>query len=72
MRVYANLLGEWTDITDTGTVADNQDPAQYFKENLIYGQDSAEAECFKFGYIHVQYEGRDYRLHPAMIQIIGQ
>ena len=64
MRIYANLLGNWTDITETGTVADCQKPVTYFTEN------STVAECFKYGYIHVQYQGHDYRLHPSMIQII--
>ena len=25
MRIYANLIGNWTDITNTGTI-ENQDP----------------------------------------------
>lgn len=36
MRIYACLLGEWVDITETATVADCQDPVTYFKENLKY------------------------------------
>ena len=62
MRVYANLLGSWTDITDTGTIANQQDPTTYSKN----------AKCFEYDYIHVQYNGVDYRIHPAMIQILNQ
>ena len=36
MRIYANLLGNWTDITETGTVADCQNPVTYFTENLTF------------------------------------
>ena len=70
MRIYANLLGNWTDITETDTVADCQKPVTYFTENLTFLEGSTVAECFKYGYIHVQYQGHDYRLHPSMIQII--
>jgi hypothetical protein len=70
MRIYANLLGTWTDITDTGTLADFQDPTTYIKENLRYLPDTNVAECFKHDYINVQYNGHNYRLHPSMIQIV--
>ena len=70
MRIYANLIGVWTDITESGTVANSQNPVKYFKENLSFCENSTVAECFKYGYIHVQYQGHDYRIHPSMIQII--
>lgn len=69
-RIYANLLGVWTDITDTGTVGNHQDPSVYFKENLKYDNGSKVAACFEYDYINVQYNGKNYRLHPSMIQII--
>lgn len=70
MRIYANLLGNWTDITDSGTLADLRDPVTYIKETLKYSENSNTAECFKYDYINVQYNGHNYRLHPSMIQII--
>ena len=70
MRIYANLLGNWTDITEEGTLADLRDPVTYIKENLNYLPDSTVAECFKYDYINVQYKGHNYRLHPSMIQIV--
>lgn len=70
MRVYANLLGDWIDITETGTVADFQSPITYFQENLTFMESSTVAECFKYGYINVQYNNHNYRLHPSMIQIV--
>lgn len=70
MRIYANLLGNWTDITDSGTVADHQNPITYFKENLSFNENSTVAKCFEYDYINVQYDNCNYRLHPSMIQII--
>lgn len=72
MRIYANLLGTWTDITDTGTVADNQNPVKYFKENLTFDDNSKVAKCFEFGYVHVQYQNKDYRLAPEHFQFVNQ
>ena len=69
-RIYANLLGEWVDITEVGTVADNKDPRTYFEENLKYIDGSHVAECFEYDYINIQYNGRNYRIHPSMIQIV--
>ncbi len=70
MRIYANLLGVWTDITDKGTIADFQNPVTYIKENLTYADNSETAECFRYDYINVQYEGHNYRIHSSMIQIV--
>ena len=70
MRIYANLLGSWTDITEDGTLADLRDPVTYIKEMLTYAPGSNVAECFKYDYINVQYKGHNYRLHPSMIQIV--
>lgn len=71
MRIFACLLGEWVDITDTGTVADGQKPVAYFEEHLKYQENSRYAECFQYDYIHVQYQGKDYRINPAFIQIVN-
>lgn len=71
-RYYANLLGNWTDITDSGTVADGQSPSTYFQEMLTFEKGSNVAKCFEHGYIHVQYEGKDYRIDPSCIQIVAE
>ena len=71
-RIYANLLGNWVDITKDGTVADNQDPLKYFEENLVYDIGSNTANCFKYDYINIQYSGKNYRIHPSCIQIVTE
>ena len=72
MRIYACLLGEWIDITETATVADYQNPVTYFRENLKYDEGSRYADCFKYDYIHIQYQGKEYRINPAFIQIVTE
>jgi len=69
-RIYANLLGNWVDITEAGTIEDHQNPSLYFEENLRYVNGSTTAECFKYDYINVQYNGSNYRIHPSCIQIV--
>ena len=71
-RIYANLLGEQIDITEAGTVEDNQDPTVFFNENLTYSENSKIARCFEYDYINIQYNGRNYRIHPSMVQIVTE
>ena len=71
-RIYANLLGNWTDITEAGTVADHQKPLTYFEENLVFDETSKTAKCFEYGYLNVQYNGKNYRLAPEHIQIVTE
>lgn len=70
-RYYANLLGDWVDITDDGTVEDGKSPYTYFEEMLYFPEGATVAECFKYGYINVQYGGKNYRIHPSCIQIVS-
>lgn len=71
-RIYANLLGVWTDITDDGTVEDHQDPCTYFEDNLTYEHGKKVAACFEYDYVNIQYGGKNYRIHPTMIQIVSE
>lgn len=64
-KVYANLLGEWIDITDTGTIDDNQDPKIFIREGGL-------ETLSKYDYINVQYDGKNYRIHPSLIQIVTE
>lgn len=74
VRYYANLLGNWVDITDDGTI-DKKDAATYFEEEnehkrLPDGTYSKVPKCYEYGYIHVQYGGKDYRISPDCIQVV--
>ncbi len=68
-RYYACLLGNWVDITDCATV-EGQNTNTYFKEMLTYESGSKVAKCFEYDYINIQYESKNYRIHPSMIQIV--
>ncbi len=70
-RIFANLIGNWIDITNNATVEDHQDTLTYFNEKLKYDENSYEAECFKYDYVNVQYKGINYRIHPSQIQILN-
>ncbi len=50
-RVYANLLGNWTGITDAGKIP-RSDAAVYIKEEL--------QDMFKYDYVNVEYGGVRY------------
>lgn len=70
-KYYACLAGNWVDITDTGKVED-QTPSVFFEEQLKYNNDSLVAECFKYDYINIQYDGKNYRINPVFIQIVTE
>ena len=72
MRVYANILGNWTDITDDGTVEDYQSPTKYFEEMLTYDKGAKIAKCFEYGYVNVQYQNKNYRLAPEHFQFVTE
>ena len=52
-------------------MADCQKPVDYINEHLTYVENSNVAECFKYDYVHIQYDGKDYRIHPSLIQIVN-
>lgn len=68
-RYYANLLGQWTDITDDG-LAENEKVSTYFQDNLTYDENENVARCFKGDYINITYGEKSYRIHPSCIQIV--
>lgn len=60
-RIYANLLGDWVDITDDGLL-EKCNPNIYIDESI--------QDMFKYDYINVSYNGKDYRIHPTFIQVV--
>jgi hypothetical protein len=63
-KYYANLVGEWIDITENATVSDYQDPKVYFKECL--------EDLSKYDYINIQYNDKNYRIHSSLIQVVTE
>ena len=62
-RVYANLLGNWTDITSDGLINESE-AYLYVKEQI--------QDMFKYDHINVFYKDKTYRIHPTMIQIVNE
>lgn len=62
-RVYANLLGDWVDISESGTLHD-RDPLTYVDEEIM--------DMFKYNYINVGYQNKNYRIHPMLIQVVTE
>ena len=62
-RVYANLLGNWTDITSDGLINESE-AYLYVKEQI--------QDMFKYDYIKVFYKDKTYRIHPTMIQVVNE
>lgn len=62
-RVYACLLGNWTDITDDGLL--------HKREPLIYVNEEIQ-DMFKYDYINVEYKNKNYRIHPSLIQVVSE
>lgn len=71
MRIYANLLGNWTDITNA-TVFSGNPALKYFQEVLLtpITKDSKISKLFEYDYINVEYNEHQYRIHPTQIQIV--
>lgn len=62
-RIYACLLGDWTDITDIGLLH-NRKPLTYVDEEIH--------DMFKYDYINVTVNNKNYRIHPSLIQIVTE
>ncbi|MFR1834190.1 MAG: hypothetical protein ACLSX5_13680 [Lachnospiraceae bacterium] len=61
-RIYANLIGNWTDISD-GLI--NEEKASvYVKERI--------QDMLKYDYVNIFYKDKTYRIHPSMIQIVNE
>ncbi|WP_413485573.1 hypothetical protein [Brochothrix thermosphacta] len=64
-KVYACLLGDWKCLEDdpNSKVFDNS-PDVWWREQ---GQD-----LFKYDYVNVFYNGKGYRIHPSLLQIVTE
>ncbi len=62
-RVYACLLGNWIDITNEGLLH-NRNPLTYINEEI--------QDMFEYDYINVQYDNKNYRIHPSLIQVVSE
>lgn len=77
-RVYANLLGVWTDLSsDPDCVIGNnrQSPSTWWEEgaDMWYPKDQTEENTlYQWPYVMLSYKGTTYRVFPSQIQILGE
>lgn len=69
-RIYANLLGDWTDITDGGLV--DGYPAKELIQNLSYEKGSYKAKGLEYDYVNITFGEKSYRINLAMLQIVTE
>lgn len=62
-KVYANLLGNWVDITTDGLI-NEYEVSLYIREQL--------QDMCKYDHVNVFYKDKTYRIHPSMIQIVNE
>lgn len=64
-NIYACLLGEWVNLSDSDNVViDNA----YTDANLWYKEQIND--LFNFNYINIQIDNVNYRIHPSFIQVL--
>ena len=71
-RVYACLVGQWIDITDSATINGKYKPLDYFSRKTMHCEDSLLAECFRYDYIDIHFEKKIYRISPTLIQFVEE
>lgn len=76
LRVYANLLGEWVDLSEDENCVMGQNmvrPSIWWEENAeIWSpiQKTEEHTMYQLDYVHIHYKRKDYRINPIFIQIV--
>jgi len=75
--VYANLLGNWVNLSDdkTATIDDGKNPNIWWEENApLWAPIHRETKdtLYQFPYVMVSYHGKDYRLTPDKITIVEE
>lgn len=78
-KIYANLLGNWIDLSsdpDCVMGTNFQHPNIWYEENAeIYAplQREEKDTLYQFPYVHIHYQGKDYRINPVVhIQIVTE
>lgn len=76
-HVYANLLGDWVNLSaDDKCVmgSNNARPNKWWEENAEIWSPSPNAReehtMYQLDYVRIHYKGKDYRINPIFIQIV--
>lgn len=79
-KVYACLTGEWVCLNDDPDCVmgiHKQPPYLWWEEGAeVYApaqrQKSQEDTMYNLNYVHIFYNGKDYRINPLFIQIVDE
>lgn len=64
-NIYACLCGKWVNLTSSNSTVDDGKPVNtWWKEE--------NNDLFKYDYINIQYNGKNYRIHPSFIQVVTE
>jgi hypothetical protein len=64
-NIYACLCGKWVNLTlSNATVGAGKPVNTWWKEE--------NNDLFKYDYINIQYNGKNYRIHPSFIQVVTE
>lgn len=75
-KIYACLAGEWVCLNDDPkcAVGKNQvPPSQWWEEDAVIWAPSdrgREHTLYEFPFVMIHYGGKDYRIHPAFVQVV--
>lgn len=64
-NIYACLCGKWVNLSAANATVDNEKPVQtWWKEE--------NDKLFGYNYINIQYNGKNYRIHPSFLQVVTE
>lgn len=64
-NIYACLCGKWVNLSASNATVDNQKTVQtWWKEE--------NDKLFNYDYINIQYNGKNYRIHPSFLQVVTE
>lgn len=74
-HVYANLIGEWVNLSDDDNCVMGihmTSPTIWWEENAeIWSSNNKEEHTmYQLDYVHIHYKGKDYRINPTFLQIV--
>ena len=79
LKIFACLAGNWACLTDDPecTIGESgQSPSIWWEENApIYApakrSDDEPDSFYHLDYVHIHYQGNDWRINPIYIQIVN-
>ncbi len=73
-HIYANLIGNWVDLTIEPTATINEKkPYLWWEESAtMYAPFDRKQEntMYELPYINIDYKGANYRISPTQIQVV--